>query len=448
MIGWIKSISPSHSPFAIVLSKGEDQSWITLLTQLRRQKAYRYTPVFYHGDVELKLRHLFDGPAEENMSEIASNIYQRIDAINGAMKESDDCESTLLSYLYSRLGVCLKGYIVDHSPYVYEYPLLNILFNKKQDFDQWLFLQDLVVRDLLAENMLIDEIQTCSSCDSGFLNLKNSCPSCYSIDIKPQKFVHCFSCGNIGPIPEFLRQERLICSQCHIKLHELGVDYEKPTEDKLCNSCGHFFSDSQMEIICLSCHKTSSPQELSSRRLYDYTLTKGAEYLVRGIEKSIYRNFNHFFKVIDYSTFMSIVSWQIRLAERYSPIYFSVITLNISNENELIDKKQEVNSERIMGQLFNHLRQVFRDSDLSSRLDGTMLFLLPMADEDGCLIILERIRETIKLLSKEEEGKNLTLCVTYMTSIEINNLGLRGASMLTELHAKLLESNACYIRAS
>lgn len=436
---------PEKPPFAIILSKGEGQDWINLLTDLRARKEYRFTPVFFHGDVDQNIRHLFDGPADDTVMAKATLIYDRMNSFGANIAESDDKESIIMAYLYSRSDLRLKGYISYHSPFIFEYPLLSILFPLEKEFDGWRFLQDLVMRDLLAQDALIDEIQTCSSCESGLLNLKNSCPNCHSIDIKPQKFVHCFSCGKIGPVPEFLREERLICSRCKTKLHELGVDYEKPKEDKLCNSCGHFFAESEMELVCLVCKRSSSISSLSSRRLYDYTLTRRGEYLVRGIERSIYRNFSHFFKVIDYNEFMSIANWQTKLAGRYSSIYFSIMTLQVTNANELIEAQGEINSERLMGQFFISLRQVFRESDVSSRLDGTMYFLLPMANQDGCLVIINRITQAVHQLAQEDIGKDLTVGVSYMTSAEILQSELQGDLVIAELHARMVESNMCLI---
>lgn len=439
------SALPTDPPYAIILSKSEGQNWIDLLIDLRRKKEYRYTPVFYHGDVEDNLRHLFDGPADDSVMAKATLIYERINNFGSDIADTENKDLALLAYLYSRGEMSLKGYKGHSSPYIFEYPLLTILFSHEADFDGWRFLQDLVMRDLLVQDALIDEIQTCSSCEAGLLNLRSSCPNCHSIDIKPQKFVHCYSCGKIGPVPEFLREERLICSRCKTKLHELGVDYEKPKEDKLCNSCGHFFAESDVEMVCLVCQRVSSASNLSSRRLYDYVLTRRGEYLVRGIEKSIYHKFSHFFKVIDHNTFMLIANWQAKLAARYSTIYFSVMTLQITNANELIEEHGEVNSERLMGEFFTSLRQVFRESDLASRLEGTMYFLLPLANQDGCMIIVERIKQAVQILGEQSIGKGLSVGVSYLTSAEIIQGELQGDMVIAELHTRMLESNICFL---
>ncbi|MFC3909581.1 hypothetical protein ACFORL_10920 [Legionella dresdenensis] len=436
---------PETSPYAVILSKREGQSWLNQMAALRAIPEYRFTPVFYHGDVGPHFRDIFDGPADAGMMQKAALIHERTRNIALSMLSSADKESILLTYLYSRGELKLKGFVSHFSRYALEYPLLSVLIPNQPHFDSWTFLQDLAMRDLLAPVTLVDEIKTCANCESGLLNMKSSCPSCHSIDIKPQRFVHCFSCGKIGPVPEFLRQERLICSRCNTRLLELGIDYEKPLEDKLCNSCGHFFADSEIDIVCLACNKSSTQDELGSRRLYDYAITRRSEYLVRGIEKGIYRNFDHFFKVVDYVAFMSIVNWQVKLAERYSMVYFSVMTLQITNEKELVEQQGVVNTERLMGHFFTNLRQIFRESDLSTRLDDTMLFLLPMTDQDGCLILLDRMKQAVDQIAEYDIGAGLSVGISYINSNEMINGGFHGEGMISELHARIMASNPCLI---
>ncbi len=442
------SALPKSPPYAVILAKNINQDWVELVGQLRSTAEYRYIPVFYHGAIDPNIEHIFDGPADEHIHTRAAAIYERMDILGPQLLRLEDEEAILLTYLFTRVRSCISGHKSVKNRYIFEYPLLKILLKSfTEACDQWLFLEEFVKRDLMAHDKLLDETKNCGSCESGLLNIKSTCPSCRSINIQPQKLVHCYNCGNIGAVPEFLRQERLVCSQCHVRLHELGVDYEMPLEDKICNSCGHFFAFADVKLICLVCERASTDDELRVRRLHTYVLTRRGEYLVRGIEKSIYRQFSHFFKVIDYQVFMAIASWQAKLAVRYSSTYFSIMTLQITNEDELIAEKGALDSELLMTQLFTSLRQVFRESDLSSRLGSTMFFLLPMAGLEGCLIILERIKATVNTLAQEDIGKGLIIGLSYMTSAEVGEDIGNGDLVIAEFHAKLVESNMCLIGA-
>lgn len=435
---------PDDGILAIVIPRDMHGGHLEQLAQLRAQAKYRYTPVFYAGTASEETE-LFDGAVDEQMLETTEAIHARLELVTEANLKSESNEIILLVYLFTRPELKLKGHVNHQATHILEYPLLSLLFPQERNFDGWRFLQDLVMPDLLAPGILIDEIQTCNACDSGLLNIKNSCPSCHSINIKPQKFVHCYTCGKIGPVPEFLRQERLVCSRCNTRLRTLGVDYDKPQEDKLCNECGHYFAEPEVNLVCLVCHRTSSSKELSARRLYEYSLTRRGEYLVRGIEKGIYRNFNHFFKVIDYEAFMSIVAWQAKLAERYPSLYFSVMTLQITNADRLLEEEGVVGIEKQLGELFTNLRKVFRESDLSSRIEGTMLFFLPMADAEGCTILVDRIKVFVNQMAKNNNNKGLEVGLSYITSTEMNNAQLEGGFVISELHARILESNVCLI---
>ncbi len=437
---------PDEPPFALILAKSPQQDWIDLVKEIRSKPKYRFTPIFYHGDVDSELRHIFDGPADsELLNKTANQINERLLSVSKLTLESLNKESILLIYLYSRPNTYVQGFKSANSPYIYEYPLLTILYNEDSGLEHWQLLEDLVLRDLLSQQGLVDEIKICAVCGSGLLNLKNSCPNCHSIDVKPQRFVHCFACGNIALVPEFLRQERLICTRCHTKLEELGIDYEIPLEDKICNTCSHFFAEPAVELVCLLCQHTASPCEFIARRLYNYCITHRGEYLARGIEKSIYTNFSHYFKVIDYPVFLSILSWQVKLAERYSSIFFSIMVLHVTNEDEFIELHGEKNSERLMGQLFTTLKQVFRESDLAARTNGTMYFFLPLANQESCLVIFERIKQAIQQLVNTEIGKGLSMGISYMTSAEVINNSLQGDLIMAELQTRMLENNLCLI---
>lgn len=435
---------PEQPPFAVILSKNEGEDWISLISQLRQKPGYLLTPVFHHGDIDPQLSSLFDGRADEDLYARANLIHERLLLADSNFQDGSD-EAKLMTYLYSRPDLLLHGYINSHTSFVFEFPLVTALLAKEKSFDGWYFLQELVARGVLANETLRGEIQSCSKCHSGLLNIKVNCPKCKSIDIKSQKFIHCFSCGKIGPIPELLRQERLVCAQCNTRLQELGVDYEMPKEDRLCNSCGHCFFEPEIIVTCLVCHQNSLAHELIPRRLYDYSLTRLGDNLVRGVKKSIYRQFKRYFKVIDYDLFITIFDWHTKLAVRYSSIYFSVLSLKLINEGELITRNGDGNVEQMMSQLFISLRQVFRDSDLVSRHEDAMYFLLPMTNKEGCFLVMKRVIDVIQQLSEQDIGAGLRVGIGHMTSEEIIRGAIHSELLVSELSSRMVESNICFI---
>lgn len=70
-----------------------------------------------------------------------------------------------------------------------------------------------------------------------------------------------------------------------------------------------------------------------------------------------------------------------------------------------------------------------------------MYFLLPMANQDGCLVILNRITQAVLDLAKESIGNELTVGVSYMTSSDMIQANLSHNLVITELHDHIVGNN-------
>ncbi|WP_367606280.1 hypothetical protein [Legionella sp. W05-934-2] len=426
---------------AIIVSQPKDNNWLEPLQSIRAQTAFQLIPVFYLGDIELDWQEsLYDGPADESMYRMIEQIYERIDRLHYSYSGSLSAECLLLSYLFTRPNKRIHGLIEHITPQIFYYPLVEMLLSKEKIVDIWQFLQDLVVRDLLVTGQLIDEIQTCSSCNSGFLNIKHCCPSCQSIDIKDQQFVHCYLCGNIAPVPEFLREERLICTRCHARLINIGIDYDKPKQDKMCHACGHFFSQSELILTCLVCHRSAHANDLMTRHLYDYMITTRGQQVVCGLDRDLYRSFEQQFRVVDYQSFMSMVSWFSKLCQRYETIYFALLQIKLLNDFDLMDSESFTKHDKSMGLLFTHLREVIRKSDLSARDDNNFFFLLPMADEQGLENTIKRVKKFISKNEVNHQKGTLNFTLSSFTSKEILSNMLDADMIIAEIQAKMAQN--------
>ena len=72
-------------------------------------------------------------------------------------------------------------------------------------------------------------------------------------------------------------------------------------------------------------------------------------------------------------------------------------------------------------------------------------FLLPLANQDGCMIIIDRIKQAVEQLISTEIGKGLSMSIGYMTSAEIINSSLDDELVMAELKTRMLESNLCIV---
>lgn len=425
---------PEQGCYAVVLDL-QRSAWPDELVQIRQRKNYQLTPLFYWGKLADPASE-FDGPFEPNALMIADEIQNRI-LLLPESKLHEETELLLLRYMFCREEFVLTGYFNYQSSTGFDYPLLKVLFQQNQIEDSWQFLQCMVSRDLLKHKRIVDEIQVCPHCKGGLLNFKNCCPNCQSIDITPQQFVHCFACGNIGPISTFLKHDQLICDRCNSKLRHIGIDYDKPLEDKLCNQCGFYFFEPEVMTICMVCLTLTRPNDLHTRKIYEYSLARRGEQLVKGLEQTIFQNLDQFFKIIDIQSFVLLLNWQIKLSKRYEEHIFSLVVLKVMNLEELIDYHGILNAEKILGQFFERLCSVFRDSDLATRDGSSLLFFLPMTPGERERLIFAKVKEfTDKQFSNTDEMP-LKIQLGSMTSSEIIVSDLDDKLLIAELFNRI-----------
>lgn len=409
-----------------------------LLNQIRDKLNYQLLPIFYLGHPPEHHEQILDGRFDEKSIEQAQKVQDRIDLIKQVTHEKiTDFEQLLASYLFVRNDFILRGFLDYRTPSGFHYPLLDILGFHQDSQHYWYMLQGMETRKLLKHENLVDEIQTCTHCKSGLLNFKNCCPNCHSIHITSQSFVHCFACGNIGPLSEFLRQEELVCSRCQVKLRHIGIDYDKPMEDKICQDCQHCFFEPVVNAVCMVCEKLSDPADLQTKRLYEYRLARRGESLAKGLDQHLVVELSQFLKLIDLSIFMMVVRWQTLLSRRYNELSFSLVALKVKNEEELIAQQGMFKTEKLLMEFFERVRSLLRDSDLVTRDNKTILFFLPMTPAQGCAIIYERIKAFAA--EQSANGSKIAISVGTMSSSEVLQSNIGSDLLLTELYNRIVD---------
>jgi hypothetical protein len=166
------------------------------------------------------------------------------------------------------------------------------------------------------------------------------------------------------------------------------------------------------------------PDELVSKQLFHYQLSPHGECWVKGLEERLSNPLDNFFTLIDFKTFLTLMNWQLELATRYTPIHFSLLALAVNNEQAL--------TETILSQFFKEARQLFRDSDIISRHEGTVYFILPMASQENTHKLIQRLNHFIQ---KKLDNSVVNIQVSHGTlaSEEIIPLKLKGKQLLIEL---------------
>ncbi|WP_253264768.1 diguanylate cyclase domain-containing protein [Legionella longbeachae] len=139
-----------------------------------------------------------------------------------------------------------------------------------------------------------------------------------------------------------------------------------------------------------------------------------------------------FLKLTELSVFMLILTWQLLLARRHAALHFSLISLSITNEDELVATYGMLKTEQLTLEFFERIRVLLRDSDLIARDDNVLVFLLPMTPAQNCITLLERIQS---FTQKQQVGNlNIKINLTMMHSSELLEKNISKDLVLNELY--------------
>ncbi len=404
------------------------------LIQLRQKSEYRYTAFYSWGDVPETCELLVDGQFSEQAYDEAKQIRERIEACeknDGQHVERQDINVFICRYLFSRKNKQITHKITCKNPYGFSYPLVEALSHEGSANEHWYVLNALVKREYLRAVDIENEIQVCPKCEGGLLNFKNCCPNCDSVDLHIEPFVHCFSCGNIGPVKEFMRHQELVCSRCQTALKHIGIDYDKPIEDKICEKCQHRFFEPNTLSVCLVCKNTGKPEGLRTRKLNSFSLTRKGEEFAKNQLQKLALDLGAFFELINFNLWELIVQWQMRVAQRHSEVEFVAGVIFVENINELIDEIGFLKTEQQLVLFYENARSLFRKTDLISVQDDKLFCLLTMTNLTHISVIQERIEDFDK--NAVPDAPALSIKFGFLSSAEILESELDKDLLISEM---------------
>lgn len=328
----------------------------------------------------------------------AREINARLAEVNGeALRESKDFR--LLAYLFARPDGALRPHRYPFTPQVYGYPLADLLAGENGDTLFWL--QTLKERGLLTRASLVDRIRLCPQCACSHLNYIDVCTNCGSIDIVRREFIHCFTCGRVGPSEDFVQENHLRCPFCSTRLRHLGSDYDHPLESYSCNACGHRFIEADVVAQCFCCRTRSRPDELTVKTINSYRISESGKTSARvGSLEDVYALLDSLNYVVP-AYFTQLVDWLILLNQRYADEGFTLLALRFADLAPLSERIGRQRTVQLVDGLAGRLRQLIRSTDVSTRTAlGTLWLLLPRTDAAGAQVLTGRIGELRKLAAE------------------------------------------------
>jgi len=128
-----------------------------------------------------------------------------------------------------------------------------------------------------------DKIHLCPSCTHYNLNFREVCTSCASSDIAPTTHIHHYSCGYVGPEPEYRQGLDYVCPKCNKILRHIGIDYEEPSAPFMCNECAATFADADVSCVCINCEARFDVRNALKHPILRYQINpQGANALANG----------------------------------------------------------------------------------------------------------------------------------------------------------------------
>ncbi|THB73014.1 MAG: diguanylate cyclase [Gammaproteobacteria bacterium] len=410
------NILESDIKFDVVLIISNIENEIISTTKELRSENH-LIPIFVSTGLEknkLKYNAYIDG-YYESFEDFYSKCSSIIEIGNSLINRGvNDQDNKILEFLLCRPDYVAQPIKDWKSRKIYTYPILNVFADEGTDTEQWM--QTLHNRDLIAQVELVGRIRECPFCGSAHLMFVDICPNCQSIDIVNVPFIHCFTCGNIEPQEKFISGDSLNCPRCMTHLRHIGVDYDRPLENHLCNSCGHIFEEPNVIANCAECGNNSKSEELITIEKYSFQLSEHGKVVTQ------HDNISDVIKILDNINyahlpyFQFITNWLISMYKRQNDMNFSIVGLNLDNMAQLINTIGRGKASMILHGFAESLRKLVRTSDICTRSSETHFWLLlPQTDSKGCEQFIKRLND-IKHVSEHEGGEALSFTIESYSS--------------------------------
>ncbi|MFQ5645895.1 MAG: hypothetical protein ACE5GM_03110 [bacterium] len=226
-----------------------------------------------------------------------------------------------IRFLYTRKIGEVKPVPDSGSPLGFSYSPTGLFFgNSRTERD---LLEEFALHNYFKKN-LEEKVNLCPSCRTNNLSFREVCPKCSSPKVEQVSVIHHYRCGLMAPEVDFVTRKGYFCPKCHLKLIDIGTDYEIGSEASYCRVCKAIIPETgtRVKCLCLDCKKDNELKDLISVNIYSYKLTQ------YGIQVGIYGNFPS-----------GISEYEDNVEGNYSWIAFQGIVLAELNRSQRYDRR-------------------------------------------------------------------------------------------------------------
>lgn len=264
----------SHAREVLVYIRTQENVQISLL------------PVFINSIYKLPQEISIHSDGFIELTQLASymqrvvTITKRIQKVSAPKLVAHDVliQFKTLAYSYTR-NVSIQPKPSRRSYIGYDFPFISLFYKYTEIISLLQNLEKAKQLNYLSFK-LQDYVHLCKSCSGNYLNFRECCPKCESIDIKAHDMVHHFVCAHVAPEKDFKSENGLECPKCDKQLRHIGIDYDKPSTIYSCNTCSHEFQNAGMNALCLDCGTENEVDELLEKAVGSYMITQKGEQLL------------------------------------------------------------------------------------------------------------------------------------------------------------------------
>ncbi|MFK7774565.1 MAG: hypothetical protein AB8F94_20665 [Saprospiraceae bacterium] len=346
-------------------------------------------------------------------------INERVKGIHADVKNLNFSESLILKttqYIYTRQKP-LVPFRNRVSKIGYSFPFLSGYISV-DDHLQILDNLSQVKYEEYFKFKTVDKVNLCHECEGTYMNFREVCPSCNSLELKTENLIHHFRCAYIGPESDFKQDEDMVCPKCDKLLRHIGIDYDKPSEINQCQTCNHQSQDVNMRASCIDCGHDMDLEHIANRAVQTLQITAAGEKLaIRGFGKKVAAAPTYEFKTtknyFGWGLFKILVGQELtRLELRSHDSHFGVIQLNEEKFDFLDEKTKDV----LQKEILNIVSQYLRPVDLISYKNfSTFAFLMPESDRR----LASEMKDMIDYNLKKLIGDNIEMGSGRLLEVEV-----------------------------
>lgn len=414
---------------AMVIESNDEKTVLAMIRQIRgmRFKNFYLKPIFLSSNqLPEEIIRQADGVMEiakiQQLMGLSAAIGRRIKEVRTINTRYSFKEAALvktLQYLYTRDCEMIPfrsrsatiGYVFPYLSNLIPQDENNVLLDvlKMAEDENWI------------EAKVVDRVNLCKTCLGSYLNFRESCTNCLSIDLKTIELIHHFRCAYIGPASDFEKSGKLICPKCDKELRHIGIDYDKPSEINECNTCGHQSQEATMKALCVDCGTENELQYLQTRAINHYHMTSfGRDLATTGIRK-----FDN--QAVPEGEDRRIVTFQI----------WAIMCRHEQERSLLRKTKSKVGILQLREEVLTHLDQTTREKIMKETLLAISHYIRPVD------IVTARDLNTFLIMlpeQKEKDVKYLKEVLDYnVQKLLGDNLGID--QLISKLEFYPLQSN-------